>query len=82
MNLMLSRLLKVKVGNDQEMAQSERNSHYKTEVGKQSGTYTKKFWMVTFLAVHCMVYTCTLHNLSGLLESANGRTSPEEPSVS
>ena len=26
--------IKLKVGNDQEMAQSERNSHSKTEVGK------------------------------------------------
>ena len=35
---------KVKVGNDQEMAQSERNSHSKNRGGKnlnlQSGTYT------------------------------------------
>ena len=37
---------KVKVGNDQEMAQSERNSHSKNRDGnklnQQSGSYTKK----------------------------------------
>ena len=37
--------LKVKVGNGQEMAQSERNSHFrnrggKKKLNKQSGTYT------------------------------------------
>ena len=39
-------LIKVKVGNDQEMAQSERNSDSKNRGGKklnqQSGTFTKK----------------------------------------
>ena len=38
-------VIEVIVGNDQEMAQSERNSHSKTRDGKnlkQSGTYTKK----------------------------------------
>ena len=38
--------LEVKVGSDQEMAQSERNSHSRNRGGKklnyQSGTYTKK----------------------------------------
>ena len=36
-------LIKVRVGNDQEMAQSERNSHSKNPRWKnlQSGTYTK-----------------------------------------
>ena len=39
---------KVKVGNDQEMAQSERTSHSKNRGGEklnsQSGTYTKKLY--------------------------------------
>ena len=39
---------KVKVGNDQEMAQSERNSHSKNQGVKKtklkSGTYTKKIY--------------------------------------
>ena len=32
--MLVSSSEKVKVGNDQQMAQSERNSHSKTEVGK------------------------------------------------
>ena len=39
---------KVKVGNEQEVAQLERNSHSKNRGGKklnqQSGTYTKKIY--------------------------------------
>ena len=38
-------IYKGKVGNDQEMAQSERNSHSKPwsgKINKQLGTYTKK----------------------------------------
>ena len=38
--------MKVRVGNDQEMKQLERNSHSKNrgvkKLNKQSGTYTKK----------------------------------------
>ena len=48
MNLMLSRLLKVKVGNDQEMAQSEKNPTTKQRWEKQSGTYTKKTYRNVF----------------------------------